>query len=91
LLRLIHPATLSTDGRGGEEVDFKTDIYSAGVLAMVMLCLESPSTMAGGDLPALLLSQHSPRKVMHFVLQCLEESPAARPAALEAQRILDNW
>jgi hypothetical protein len=69
---------------GGEEVDFKTDIYSTGVLATVVLCLESPSTVAGGELLAVLLSQHYPRKVMHFVLQCLEESPAARPAALEA-------
>jgi hypothetical protein len=76
---------------GGEEVDTKTDIYSAGVLATVVLCLEPPSTLAGAELPAVLLSQHYPRKVVHFVLQCLQESPAARPAALEAQHILDKW
>jgi serine/threonine protein kinase len=79
---------LSPEMQARQPYDAKTDIYSTGVLAAVMVCLEGPRGMEGGTVVGKVLGQFYPN--MHdFLTKCLEREPANRPTALQALELLD--
>jgi serine/threonine protein kinase len=84
------PAYMSPEQASGEEVDFRSDIYSLAVVAYSLVCGELPFTRKTSELfknqqtgnPAETASvQKIPRDVSDAILAGLARNPADRPAS----------
>jgi predicted Ser/Thr protein kinase len=91
------PRYLSPEQARGEEVDFRSDIYSLGILLYEMLAGEPPFR---GPTPVAVLTQHldtppppllekrpeTPSGVVRLVRQMTEKDPGRRPDSYAALR-----
>lgn len=95
------PAYMSPEQGRAEQVDARSDIYSAGVLLFELLCGRPPFL---GETPLQIVARHVheappapsslvsiPRELERIVLRCLEKSPAHRPqSASELAALLET-
>jgi serine/threonine protein kinase len=82
------PAYMSPEQASGEEVDFRSDIYSLAVVAYSLVCGELPFTRKTSELfknqqtgnpPASASVQKTPRDVSDAIFAGLARNPADRP------------
>ncbi len=84
------PAYMSPEQASGEEVDFRSDIYSLAVVAYSLVCGELPFTRKTSELfknrqtgnrPTPASVQKTPRDVSDAILAGLARNPSDRPAS----------
>jgi serine/threonine protein kinase len=87
------PAYMSPEQASGEEVDFRSDIYSLAVVAYSLVCGDLPFTRKTSELfknrqtgnpPAPASVQKIPRDVSDAILAGLARNPADRPVSATA-------
>jgi serine/threonine protein kinase len=87
------PAYMSPEQASGEEVDFRSDIYSLAVVAYSLVCGELPFTRKTSELfkyqqtgnpPEPASVQKIPRDVSDAILAGLARNPADRPVSATA-------
>jgi tetratricopeptide (TPR) repeat protein len=91
------PAYASPEQIGGKKVGPPSDLFSFGIVAWELLCLEHPFPFEGRQRMQAILGGHRKpfpasfrhRKLRDLLERCLAKEPVLRPSAAEAGAILD--
>lgn len=85
------PAYMSPEQAMGQEIDFRSDIYSMGVVAYALVYGELPRGAKNATPAPPAEAQGVPRDVSHAILSALARDPAERPpSAVEFARRFHN-